>query len=360
MRNRVRQHKSQAYRARYPTVMHYRAYDAPGRTPHIFPLVVFSTRVPMALVVCAEATMMALFSTLRKPGYSAARPRTLPKVPITAALNRSDPLGTGSGQAVVMELHLRHLENMLFLADEGIPRHVHGRDQQWNKFWWNLCQVPMYTAAPEAEILGLNLEERPTIYVRFELADERHPNLFAPQCSDQDDGRRMAVELYRHVNGELKRCWTTKQSKIAHKTANSIHDWLEGRITDPATHVWPESRRPFCGPVAVVRAARKAMPQISEGTATRHQDRKASGMAQSPFDDRPISMGPRRHIQAVVWEHARKRRRGQQPAPDWNFWLQSRDSTAMLTTRAKERHEYLLHGAEEGIPRHVTQENKYH
>lgn len=61
--------------------------------------------------------------------------------------------------------------------------------------------------------------------------------------------------------------------------ANSIHDWITGKIQNPTTHVWADRRIPFIGPEAIVH------PQRVE---SREKKRKA---ALAELDDVP-SHGP--------------------------------------------------------------------
>ncbi len=63
----------------------------------------------------------------------------------------------------------------------------------------------------------------------FELAEDRHPHLLAPLCKADDNGRRIAIELYREVNGEMRRAWMETDGDVAVETANSIFDWLQGK-----------------------------------------------------------------------------------------------------------------------------------
>lgn len=73
LNHRVRQHQNPVFCENHPST-HYKVYDELRNVAHILPLVICSEdRVPMPLVVCAEAIMVTIFNALARPGWYAAR-----------------------------------------------------------------------------------------------------------------------------------------------------------------------------------------------------------------------------------------------------------------------------------------------
>lgn len=78
------------------------------------------------------------------------------------------------------------------------------------------------------------------IKVQWDLSEDRNPHCLAPNALDTDDGRRLGLCISTIVNREEVFLWKTINSENACLYANSIVDWLEGKITDLDNHVWPE------------------------------------------------------------------------------------------------------------------------
>ena len=252
---RTKDHQNPIFREKYKHVYHYMLLNTPGNIANFFPLVVFPSKVPMALVVCAEAVMACVLGAFPRLAYMAARPRHLPRVDYHAAVNRMDPLLSGdstlTAKVGAREKHQWQLENAL----QGGPKRIFPCKNRTSVVYrWNLLGATL--TFPTAVAREWGLDQSPSINVRYDILDGRHPNAWSPKSTDDDDGRRLGIEASKMVDGEERSIWLHNSGELAPKMANSIFDWLEGRIEDPDTHIWAESRIPFCGPRAVLDDAR--------------------------------------------------------------------------------------------------------
>lgn len=262
--------------------MHYKAYDEPGNVPHFLPLVIFvEDRVPTPLVICAEAIMVLILNTLARPAYWAARQALsyLPWIPSGVGLNQESPFVSNDLSALALARHKEHREAFLDNALNGGLKHVRiNRDKHGNihGYSWTFFYAPLHI--PIAIGREWRLEDSSTINVRYDLDNGRHPHLYARSCGEEDDGRHLGIEISKEVGGVLKRHWVQKKPQLeaGRKVANSITDFLLGRVVDAGTHEWGDSRFPLMGRAAYVNELetrdRKARKDAEERAKSRAQE----------------------------------------------------------------------------------------
>ena len=77
-------------------------------------------------------------------------------------------------------------------------------------------------------------------------------------CERSDDGCHLGFSVSRVIKGFRYQWWLENRSIEAVRAANSLVDWLDEKITDPATFEWGWDRVRFFGPQRKVRAKEKA------------------------------------------------------------------------------------------------------
>lgn len=75
------------------------------------------------------------------------------------------------------------------------------------------------------------------VNVKYEIAEGRHPNPFAPDALDTDAGRRLGLFIL-FSEGEGSGFYKNLSTPNAWKYANSIVAWLTGEIPDLYNHQW--------------------------------------------------------------------------------------------------------------------------
>lgn len=82
----------------------------------------------------------------------------------------------------------------------------------------------------------------------LELSDGRHPHVRVLGSTADEDGRRLGVQAYKVVGGEVRRRSLTCQVARAPQVVNTWHNWLEGRLDDFSSYEWLPSQAPIMGP----------------------------------------------------------------------------------------------------------------
>lgn len=154
----------------------------------------------------------------------------------------------------------------------------------------------------------LDEENNQDFMLRLELVKGRHPHACATAVTDSDDGRRVALEVYKLINGQVRQAWLSNNGPLAVKVANTLHDWLDGRLADLSKYVWHPSRARVMGlgsngPSEAEGSSRDARASAPGLRAQNPRKRPLKEppvprtAGQSPFEPRPahqkrFSLGP--------------------------------------------------------------------
>lgn len=149
--------------------------------------------------------------------------------------------------ACLFARHKEQREAFVNNAVNGGPMHV--RLNYYKGKLIGYCWAFFYTTIHIPVAIGREwgLENSPSVNVRYEFNEGRHPHLYAMSSEDDDDGRHLAIQLSKEVDSVEKPHWLQCQTDRARKVANSISDFLLGRVVDPDSHEWGESRFPLVG-----------------------------------------------------------------------------------------------------------------
>ena len=238
----------------------------PGTTAKSACLAIFDEHQPTALILIAEAIMASLFGALGTQAYRELRLPELPTVDWNWALNRSDPMVPFSE---IQRLY--NISRQDALRDNALnagPVNVMLRktDKGGRKYGFIISQL-RFTIPAECG-REWELDSSPFVNVKFEISPTIAEKRFATLAKASDEGSRLSIIVSKFVNGQKQEIWLERNSALAIREANSLFDWLEGRIKDPATHEWPADRVRFIGPMV------QSLGQVSTGTGQEPKKRK--------------------------------------------------------------------------------------
>ena len=223
-----------------------------GTTWHFVGLAVFEEKVPKQLVLVTEAIMCSLFFTYRLKIYQKFRPSTLPFVDSSVAVNRSDPLAPEKLLFTTQRQEGQHrtLANALAGGPQNISMRRNGNSAP-TSYLFNVFDINFYL--PKQLGIDWSLSSSPYVDVTFDISPIRHEFPFAILCDDVDDGNHLGISISKVVKGTRYQWWLELRTMEGIRTANSLVDWLDEKIADPATYEWTWDRRPFFGPRSIVR-----------------------------------------------------------------------------------------------------------
>lgn len=67
--------------------------------------------------------------------------------------------------------------------------------------------------------------------LRCDIAEGMHPDRWSTKCGEDDDGKRLGIQISKEVEGHKKRAWLTGVRPAGPQVAKLILDGLEGRLT---------------------------------------------------------------------------------------------------------------------------------
>ncbi|KAL8773026.1 MAG: hypothetical protein Q9209_002046 [Squamulea sp. 1 TL-2023] len=237
----------------------YRCTEIPNAVSWAIPLAIFQTTVDPAVVFLEEAIMASIFGTYPSSVYKKLRDPSLPLVNWEAAVNQSDPLTTSDSQAMWKDSIMSKRRTKLENARAGGPVHA---SQDPKGYWFcrifDQVQLSIPVDVSAAWQLTKSKEER--INVRYDISVGRHPNVFATKADPSADGSRLGIQLSKEVDGKLQTHWLSRKTVAAIKEANSLYDWISGRIDDdPDERDWGPDRVPLFGAQGYKAMARKRL-----------------------------------------------------------------------------------------------------
>lgn len=247
-------HQRESYRKREPEKNLYQLMAEPGVTAHYVCLAKFEDRHRSYMALLLEAIMTCLFGTLNKPVYRSIRCSELPEVDWTKAANKSDPLNFFASPSSAQVMRERTLRN----AQAGGPMFVSCTNPRstWLRVRDKAYRLKLFKldfTIPMHIVTSWRLQDSPWVYLDFEISEGRHENAFTKYSSSADDGRRLGLKVSKIIGSDIRSFWLHRDSPAAAFVANSLFDWIQGRIVDADTHVWPRDRIPFLGPDSVTR-----------------------------------------------------------------------------------------------------------
>ena len=285
---RIRNHKSHAYRTnkRQANKALYQRMNAPGATWYFNCLASFSHNVAREFVLLVEGTLTCVMGAYQSQRYQKVRAdfEALPTVKADHALNRSDPLVE---EYTMARDHAADWERQRDEALQGKESNLvwhHGQRHASLSF---LRQVLGLTV-PTKTVRDWNLGEFSKVFLKFDLANDRHPNGWVEACSEADGGRRLGISVATVGEEETRQIWLKSNvdpEKIIPK-ANGMVEWLSGRIEDPYSHQWDPNSAPVIGSTKIVQADQLSRRQEKankklEYAATGHNDPEPSeGMSE--------------------------------------------------------------------------------
>ncbi|MCJ1272153.1 hypothetical protein MMC22_012061 [Lobaria immixta] len=209
-------HLNPTYRAREPNKELYVAMKE-CKAATFVKLAEYSTHHPPAQVILAEASK---------------------------GLNRSNPLGESTTESIgidsVLYARQRGLSKCQQTSSYHVIRHydAKGHDERYMfSLFALLFRIPVALART------WNLEEDPNVDVSWRVSDTLSPQRYAALATKDDDGGRVTIELSKTINGSKASSWLTTQGPEAIKVANTVHDFLVGKIVGNPDYIWETTRK---------------------------------------------------------------------------------------------------------------------
>lgn len=198
----------------------------------------------------AEGTLALVFGAYQSKKYLELRSPLLPDAPRSTACNRADPLASNAAATGVDyraindyrrdELQRKALERIPFYLGTWLDtkRTVY-------RYHFYLSSLEILIPTTTAHALGLHGDT--TVDVDFDLASGPHRSAWATLALPSDAAARLGIRISK--NG--KSAWLSKGAASGVACANSIVDWLDGKLSSVSSMYedqWGSDRYPFFGP----------------------------------------------------------------------------------------------------------------
>ncbi len=250
-------HKNHTHRAHdlasiWPKFLYQLMADE-GTIARYVGLAVFESHVAKEQVLIAEAIFCCIFGSYNTTVYREARLSILPALLNPCwSVNRSDPLG--APWKTMNPYGISFYQSTLDNALAGGPQNISMTE---TKKTANCSPAFRFTvlnlkfSVPVKIAKEWNLKQSPWVSAHFEILDSPHPNQYAVNARAPDDGSRLGIKISRIINGNTVTHWVQKPARngsdLPTREANSLVDWLSGKIENPDAYVWPADRVQFFG-----------------------------------------------------------------------------------------------------------------
>lgn len=266
LRNQLeKEHQNHEHRVseKYKSKYLYKLLEDKEITPYYVCLAKFDELVDAPVLVITEAIIASIMGSYSLKAYKEIRHPLLPPVDWNCGVNQSDPLVTEDSKEFNHDSTLLKRKRTLENALAGGSVHVSVlTDSRKTKYFFKVYELE-FTIPPKYGRDG-DLAASPTVEVRYDINDGPHPHKFSRKCTDQHEGCRLGIEVSKIVNGIKRTAWLERTVETGIRQANSLFDWLQGRIEDPDTYDWPADRVPFFGSLSLIRPNGKITKKVEE------------------------------------------------------------------------------------------------
>lgn len=257
--NRVHHgHFNQKHRDQESGKYLYRCMEHANADPWPVCLAQFPKPTDAAIVIILEAMMACTFGTYATKIYKELRPSVLPPVDWASGVNQSDPLSTGDNRMAwkytTASKRLRKLQN----ARAGGPVKVRRESKKGAHIWlFETVVVSMLTSTADA----WDLKHGSTVNMSYIITEKRHPHAWATRAPEQSDAAKLAIQCSKQIDGKIQTVWLQGHTERNVLHANSLYDWICGRIDeDVDNYDWGSDRFPLFGAQNPAQQALKAKP----------------------------------------------------------------------------------------------------
>lgn len=189
--------------------------------------------------------MTVIMGSLNAPAYHAIRDNQLPQLPLTAALNHSDPLSTGDMAIIGKDMCNRRRDRRLEQARRGGEYELYLAKKKGMNLCFYVLGLPFRIRSDIKTGWGLSKGDR--IHVMYDISHHTHPHQHSNKSKADSEGRKLGIRISKLVMGIEVQHWISKDTERGAHEANALVPWLQGEITDPSTGTWREDQFRFLG-----------------------------------------------------------------------------------------------------------------
>lgn len=206
-----------------------------GTTVSFIRLATYQQRVSPGQILLTETVCCILFGSFDTLEYREISPSSLPPVNWAGGLSRSDPLRIPgmSNQVGIDVTTYRRLKWLQNCVDFGLTRVIPYTKSYGSTSWRFSCFKERLTIPVEVVTeWGLNDGKPFEVNVRWEVANDTHQHAFAAMAEESDDGRRVGIQVSKNIRNHWVHHWIVRNIPSAVPLANTLHDFLTGKIVE--------------------------------------------------------------------------------------------------------------------------------
>lgn len=186
--------------------------DLPDTTTDIIALIKFKTSVHRGLVLLAEAVCCAVFDSYESELHQEVRPSRLSETFWSKRLNRSNSLKDfyqSLKTLAISSVVFRSLRILRKCQRIGLWRVNQRSGRNYYVFRISSC----YFHIPSEHASRFKLDEDPTVFVKGEALDTRHPYPCTPSARKEDDGKGVGVLIFKTIGSEKVEYYVSNSGK---------------------------------------------------------------------------------------------------------------------------------------------------
>ncbi|KAL8846269.1 MAG: hypothetical protein Q9221_008632, partial [Calogaya cf. arnoldii] len=254
-------HLNPKHRAAEPEKYLYRCMDHRAAQSYPVCLLRFDTSVDIAIPLISEAMMVCVFGTFKNSFYKRLRHAALHDVDWQCGANQNDPLIIGDStlawKGCLAYKRNKKLENALMGGPVKVRRPMRGRKNPWTYVsLWDNVRIGIN----QDTVAAWRLTNGSVVNMLYDIQKAGHPHAFALDAPKHSDAFKLGIQFSKQINGVEQTVWSQRDGMNAVRTANSLYDWISGRIDDDVdNHQWGEDRLPLFG----AQAASQVKPRRS-------------------------------------------------------------------------------------------------